>query len=276
MAIPDVIGIPDGDACQRTPWGVKKKRGVENLTNDTPPKRSFGPPFVRYVFHPPQPEVSVLCFSCTKIHDRADQKLFWRGPKIFGRARSLVRFPPPIRFAPPHITAQACILLPIAQDLWLIFDTTLVLLMVLAIALSLKQREERRHSLKHMVWQLLVIRCLSCMSSGPFIKLKLGDMYYLVCYPLLRGHSTAARHRNVCSSAVPQVACWIFSFSSFAACLASPAFPCASMSGRKRDRLSSTFHAAKSANGSFKSLMGHVSWLWCSLPWRRCWWFSYA
>ena len=24
------------------------------------------------------------CFSCTKIHDRAEQKLFWRGPKISG------------------------------------------------------------------------------------------------------------------------------------------------------------------------------------------------
>ena len=48
----------------------------------------------------------MLCFSCTKIHDRADQKLFWRGPEIFRRGRSLVRFPPPIRFAPPHITAQ--------------------------------------------------------------------------------------------------------------------------------------------------------------------------
>ena len=43
----------------------------------------------------------MFCFSCTKIHDRADQKLFWRGPKISGRARSLVRFPPRIRFAPP-------------------------------------------------------------------------------------------------------------------------------------------------------------------------------
>ena len=89
---------------QRTPWGGGKKRGVENLTNDTPPKKGFWTPLVRYVFHPPQ--VSVLCFSCTKFHDRADQKLFWRGPKIFGRARSLVRFPPPIRFAPLHITAQ--------------------------------------------------------------------------------------------------------------------------------------------------------------------------
>ena len=89
---------------QRTPWGGGKKRGVENLTNDTPPKKGFWTPLVRYVFHPPQ--VSVLCFSCTRSHDSADQKLFWRGPKIFGRVRSLVRFPPPIRFATPHITAQ--------------------------------------------------------------------------------------------------------------------------------------------------------------------------
>ena len=92
---------------QRTPWGGGKRRGVENLTNDTPPKKGFWTPIVRYVFHPPH--VSVLCFSCTEIHDRADQKLFWRGPKIFGRACSLVRFPPPIRFAPPHITAQKLI-----------------------------------------------------------------------------------------------------------------------------------------------------------------------
>ena len=85
--------------------GGWKKRGGWKTSRMTPlPKRGFGPPLVRYVFHPPQ--VSVLCFSCTEIHDTADQKLFWRGPKIFGRARSLVRFPPPIRFAPPHITAQ--------------------------------------------------------------------------------------------------------------------------------------------------------------------------
>ena len=87
--------------------GGWKKGGGWKTSRMTPlPKRGFGPPLVRYVFHPPQ--VSVLCFSCTRIHDRADQKLFWRGPKIFGRARSLVRFPPPIRFAPPRITAQFC------------------------------------------------------------------------------------------------------------------------------------------------------------------------
>ena len=84
--------------------GVEKRGGWKTSRMTPLPKRGFGPPLVRYVFHPPH--VSVLCFSCTKIHDRADQKLFWRGPKIFGRARSLVRFPPPIRFAPPHITAQ--------------------------------------------------------------------------------------------------------------------------------------------------------------------------
>ena len=81
------------------------KSGGWKTSRMTPiPKRGFGPPLVRYVFHLSQ--VSVLCFSCTKIHDRADQKLFWRGPKIFGRARSLVRLPPSIHFAPPHITAQ--------------------------------------------------------------------------------------------------------------------------------------------------------------------------
>ena len=84
--------------------GWKKEGGGKPHEWHPSQKGFWTPPLVRYVFHPPQ--ASALCFSCTKIHARADQKLFWRGPKIFGRARSLVRFPPPIRFAPPHITAQ--------------------------------------------------------------------------------------------------------------------------------------------------------------------------
>ena len=72
--------------------GGGKKRGEENLTSSTPLRC----------------QCSVL--PVQKIHDGADQKLFGRGPKIFGRARSLVRFPPPIRFAPPDITAQLSIL----------------------------------------------------------------------------------------------------------------------------------------------------------------------
>ena len=47
--------------------------------------------------------------SCTKIHDRADQKLFWRGPKIFGRAHSLVRFPPPYVLHLPISRPNLCV-----------------------------------------------------------------------------------------------------------------------------------------------------------------------
>ena len=103
------VGAKGGVIKVRGCHGGVEKRGGWKTSRMTPlPRRGLGPPLVRYVFHPPQ--VSVLCFSCTKIHDRVDQKLFWRGPKIFGRARSLVRFPPPIRFAPPHITAQKGVL----------------------------------------------------------------------------------------------------------------------------------------------------------------------
>ena len=82
--------------------GVEKRGGRKTSLMTPLPKRGFGCPPVRYVFHPPQ--VSMLCSSCRNIHDRAAQKLFWRGPKIFGRARSLVRFPPPICSAPLHIS----------------------------------------------------------------------------------------------------------------------------------------------------------------------------
>ena len=88
------------------------KRGGRKTSRMTPlPKKGFGPPLVRYVFHPPS-GVSALVFLY-KNHDRAEQKLFWRGPNIFGRARSLVHFPPPyaLQFAPPHITTM------IIQDL---------------------------------------------------------------------------------------------------------------------------------------------------------------
>ena len=84
----------------RTPWGGGKRR-VKNLTNDTPPKKGFWtPPLVRCVFHPPQ--VSVLCFSCTKIHDRADRKLFRRGPKIFRESALSGTFSSPHTCTPPY------------------------------------------------------------------------------------------------------------------------------------------------------------------------------
>ena len=65
------------------PWGGGgKKRGVENLTIDTPPKRAFGPPLVRYVFHPSQ--VSVLCFSCTKSTTEQTRSSFGGVQKFSG------------------------------------------------------------------------------------------------------------------------------------------------------------------------------------------------
>ena len=46
---------------QRTPWGGGKKKREENLTNDTPPKRGFGPP-PRTVCFPTPSGVSALFF----------------------------------------------------------------------------------------------------------------------------------------------------------------------------------------------------------------------
>ena len=85
--------------------GGVEKRGGWKTSRMTPfPKRGFGPPSYGTFSTPLRCQCSVS--PVQRPHDRADQKLFWRGPKIFGRAGSLVRFPPPIRFAPPHITAQ--------------------------------------------------------------------------------------------------------------------------------------------------------------------------
>ena len=67
------------EVIQRTPWGGGKKRGEQNHTKDT-----------------------ALFFSCAEIQYSALQKL----PEIFWRGCCLVRFPPPVRFAPPHTMAQ--------------------------------------------------------------------------------------------------------------------------------------------------------------------------
>ena len=65
-------------------WGGGKKRGEENKgVLDTPSYGTFSTPL----------RCQCSVFLVQKIRDRAEQKLFWRGPKIFGRARSLVRFP---------------------------------------------------------------------------------------------------------------------------------------------------------------------------------------
>ena len=90
--------------------GGGKRRGVENLTNDTPPKKGVLDPPSYGTFSTP-PQVSVLCFSCTKIHGQSRPEAPLEGSKNFSGERVLwyVSPPPPLRFAPPHITAQ---------DLW--------------------------------------------------------------------------------------------------------------------------------------------------------------
>ena len=66
------------------------------------PKRSFGPPPCTVRF-PPLSSVSALSFLHKNPQQSRPEAL--EGSKIFGRVRSLVRSPPPIRFAPPLITA---------------------------------------------------------------------------------------------------------------------------------------------------------------------------
>ena len=63
--------------------GGGPRRGEENLTKDTPPKRGPGSCFIWYVFQTPPPPLKViaLLFSCTKVQNCADQKLLWRGPE---------------------------------------------------------------------------------------------------------------------------------------------------------------------------------------------------
>ena len=74
--------------------GGGKKRGQENLTNallDPPPPRTGFPP----------PSSVVALFFLYKRPRLSRPEALLEGSRIFGRARSSVRFPPPIRFAPP-------------------------------------------------------------------------------------------------------------------------------------------------------------------------------
>ena len=66
---------------------------MENLKNDSPLKRGLDPPSYG-TFSTPQ--VSVFCFSCTKILDRADQKKHFRESAFSGTfsSPSYVLHPP--------------------------------------------------------------------------------------------------------------------------------------------------------------------------------------
>ena len=91
--------LPKGGVIQRVPRGVEKKRGVENLTNDTPPKKGFGPTSYG-TFSTPPSGASALFFLYKNPRQSRPEALL-KGPKIFGRARSLVRCLPPHTFCTP-------------------------------------------------------------------------------------------------------------------------------------------------------------------------------
>ena len=93
--------LPRWGFCFRGRHGGVEKGGGWKTSRMTPlPKRDFGPPLVRYVFHPPQ--ASALCFSCTEIHDRADNRSSFGGIQKFSGERVLwYVFLPPYGLHPP-------------------------------------------------------------------------------------------------------------------------------------------------------------------------------
>ena len=80
--------------------GVERRGGLENLTNDSPPKGGFGPPLVQYVFNPPQ--VSALYFLHKNPRQSRPEAL-WEGSKNFRKsAFSGKFFLPPYGLHPPY------------------------------------------------------------------------------------------------------------------------------------------------------------------------------
>ena len=84
---------------QRMPWGGGKRRGVENLTNDTPPKKGFWtpPPTVRF---PPPSAVSALFFLYKNPRQSRPEALL-EGSKNFRESAFSGTFSPPHTFCTP-------------------------------------------------------------------------------------------------------------------------------------------------------------------------------
>ena len=84
---------------QRTPWGGGKKRGVENLTNDTPPKKGFWTP-PRTVRFPPPSGVSALSFMYKNPRQSRPEALL-EGSKNFRESAFSGTFSSPHTFCTP-------------------------------------------------------------------------------------------------------------------------------------------------------------------------------
>ena len=84
---------------QRTPWGGGKRMGVENLTNDTPPEKGFGPP-PRTVRFPPPSGVSALFFLYKNPRQGRPEALL-EGSKNFREGAFSGTFSSPHTFCTP-------------------------------------------------------------------------------------------------------------------------------------------------------------------------------
>ena len=85
---------------QRTPWGGGKKEGGGKPSRMTPlPKRGFGPPLVRYVFHPPQ--VSIALFFLYKNPRQSRPEALLGGSQNFRESAFSGTFSSPHTFCTP-------------------------------------------------------------------------------------------------------------------------------------------------------------------------------
>ena len=97
--------LPPSDSPNLSPnGGVEKKRGVENLMNDTPPKKGFWTPPRTVRFPPPSGQVSELCFFCKKKSTTEPTRSCFGGVQKFSGERVLwyVFLPPYILHPPPY------------------------------------------------------------------------------------------------------------------------------------------------------------------------------
>ena len=82
---------------QRTPWGGGKKRGLENLTNDTPPKKGVSPRTVRF----PPPSGVVALFFLYKNPRLSRPEALLEGSRIFREGAFSGTFSSPHTFCTP-------------------------------------------------------------------------------------------------------------------------------------------------------------------------------
>ena len=84
---------------QRTPWGGGKKRGEENLTNDTPPKKGFWTPPSYGTFSPPSGVVALFFLYKNPRLSRPEAVL--EGSRIFREGAFSGTFSSPHTFCTP-------------------------------------------------------------------------------------------------------------------------------------------------------------------------------